>query len=143
VLLLVASLGEFGLFPKLLPDYHLAVLQSRHARVPTTGPRWRQAAAIGLASAATVGIICPRPTYLGLLAVVVLLGSVPAGALLLTAYGAGQVGSIWLGTDVITRATRSDRVAAWVAANGDSIHLSQGIALAGLGAYIIASYAVR
>jgi cytochrome c biogenesis protein CcdA len=134
ILMVVAAAGELGLIRRLLPSMHAA---PGPVEVPTDGgprTRYRRAAIMGLLMAATFGIICPKPLYLGLLVYVAVVGSAAYGALALGAYGLGLASSVALGGLVLIRVSRAARFNAWLASREETFHLVQGIVFAALGA---------
>ena len=136
-LMLVVALGELGLVRRILPVIHPA------APVAADGGPYRRAAILGATLAATFGIICPLPPYLGLLLYVAAIGSVGYGGLALGTYGLGLAAPIALGGLAMLPATRSARFVAWVQARHDAIHLVQGVVLAFAGAAVVAFFWVR
>ena len=93
--------------------------------------RYRRAAIMGLWIAATFGIICPKPLYLGLLVYVAVIGSAAYGALALGAYGLGLASTVALGGLVLMRASRAARFNAWLAAREEDVPPRPGPGLRG------------
>lgn len=133
LVMLIIALGELGVIPRLLPDLPHALRPTVDAQVPRAG-RYREAAVLGLAIAATFGIICPQPPYLALIVYVAATGSVPYGSLALGTYGVGMALAIALAALGVLQASRSERVACWLAERREAIHVAQGFAFAFLGA---------
>ncbi len=111
-----------------------------HAFRPTVEARvlraghYREVAVLGLAIAATFGIICTQPPYLALIVYVAASGSVPYGSLALGTYGVGMALAIALTALGVLQASRSERLVRWLAARREAIHVAQGFAFAFLGA---------
>jgi cytochrome c biogenesis protein CcdA len=140
VLMVVAAMGELGLIRRLLPSVHSAPAS---AEVPTDGSprtRYRRAAIMGLWMAATFGIICPKPLYLGLLVYVAVVGSAAYGALALGAYGLGLASTVALSGLLLMRASHAAHFKAWLAAREDTFHLIQGVVFAALGAMAVSFF---
>jgi cytochrome c biogenesis protein CcdA len=141
-LMLVIALGEFGLIRRMLPELHPASVAVRG--IPSTGPRsYGRTALLGVAIAATFGIVCTLPPYLALLLNVAVVGSVVYGALALGAYGLGLATPILLGSVALGPAGRATRLMDWLAAKRDALHLAQGILFAALGALVLVFFWVR
>lgn len=141
-LMLVIALGELGLVPRLLPEFHPASVAAQG--FGGAGQRgYRQVAMLGAALAGTFGIICTLPPYLALVLQVAVVGSVAYGVLALGAYGLGLAVPILLGSIALGPAGRATRLTDWLAAKGDAIHVAQGILFAALGALTIAFFWVR
>jgi cytochrome c biogenesis protein CcdA len=132
--MLVIALGELGLVRRLLPDLPHALSPSAEERIEAAPGRYRRVAALGLGIASTFGIVCTRPTYLALILYVAGVGSVAYGALALGAYGVGMAVSIALTAFGALEASRSPRLAGWLATRQEAIHLAQGVAFAFFGA---------
>jgi cytochrome c biogenesis protein CcdA len=139
---LVIALGELGLIRRLLPEAHLVSPASGTADSGSRG-RYRQAALVGLAVAATFGVICTAPPYLALVVYVATVGSVAYGLLALGVYGIGLALPIVLGGLAIVPANRSARLMGWLGARRESIQVAQGVLLAFLGALVVAFFWVR
>jgi len=140
ILMVVAAMGELGLIRRLLPSVHIA---HASADVPMDGSprtRYRRAAIMGLWMAATFGIICPKPLYLGLLVYVAVVGSAAYGALALGAYGLGLASTVALSGLVLMRASRAARFTSWLAEREETFHLVQGIVFAALGAMAVSFF---
>jgi cytochrome c biogenesis protein CcdA len=138
-LMLVISLGEFGLVRRLLSEHHFAPpLPSARS-----GGRYGQVAVMGATMAATFGIFCTIPTYLALLVYVATVGSVVVGVLVLGAYGVGHAIPILLACAALRPVGRWTRFAAWLAAKRETIHLAQGVLFAFLGALSVTFFWVR
>jgi cytochrome c biogenesis protein CcdA len=140
ILMVVAAMGELGLIRRLLPTLHPAPAS---VDVPTDSSprtRYRRAAIMGLWMAATFGIICPKPLYLGLLVYVAVIGSAAYGALALGAYGLGLATTVALGGVIIIRASRAARFNAWLAQREETFHLVQGIVFAAFGAMAVSFF---
>jgi cytochrome c biogenesis protein CcdA len=140
ILMVVAAMGELGLIRRLLPNVHLAPAS---VEVPTDGSprtRYRRAAIMGLWMAATFGIVCPKPLYLGLLVYVAVIGSAAYGALALGAYGLGLASTVALGGLVLMRASRAARFNTWLATREETFHLVQGVVFAALGAFAVSFF---
>jgi cytochrome c biogenesis protein CcdA len=141
-LMLVIALGEFGLIRRMLPELHPASVAVQG--IPSTAPQsyWRTAM-LGVAIAATFGIVCTLPPYLALLLNVAVVGSVAYGALALGAYGLGLATPILLGSVALGPAGRATRLMNWLAAKRDALHVAQGILFAAVGALVIVFFWVR
>src|SRR5919198_4860704 len=85
-LMLVIALGELGLIRRLLPELRFDPRPAERAGASGT---YRHAAIVGATMAATFGLTCTKPLYLGLLVYVALIGNIAYGALALGAYGLG------------------------------------------------------
>jgi cytochrome c biogenesis protein CcdA len=141
-LMLVIALGEFGLIRRVLPELHPASVAVE--RIPSTGPwNYGRTAMLGVAIAATFGIVCTLPPYLALLLNVAVAGSVVYGALALGAYGLGLATPILLGSVALGPAGRATRLMDWLAARRDALHIAQGILFATLGALVLVFFWVR
>ncbi|HEV8468028.1 MAG TPA: cytochrome c biogenesis protein CcdA [Candidatus Limnocylindria bacterium] len=141
-LMLVIALGEFGLIRRMLPELHPASVAVQG--IPGTGPwSYGRTALLGVAIAATFGIVCTLPPYLALLLNVAVVGSVAYGALALGAYGLGLATPILLGSVALGPAGRATRLMDWLAAKRDAIHVAQGILFAALGALVLVFFWVR
>lgn len=140
ILMVVAAAGELGLIRRLLPSLHIAPTA---ADVPTDDSprtRYRRAAIMGFWMAATFGIVCPKPLYLGLLVYVAVVGNAAYGALALGAYGLGLATSVALSGLVLIRVSRAARFNAWLASREETFHLVQGIVFAVAGAMAVSFF---
>jgi sulfite exporter TauE/SafE len=115
VAMLVVALGELGLIRRLLPEIDLSARLAPGSPEVAGGSRYRRAVVLAVASAASFGIFCTRPLYVALLMYVALVGSMAYGALALGAYGLGLATSIALGGLALLPASRSARLAGWLA----------------------------
>src|SRR5688572_28438904 len=140
ILMVVAAMGELGLIRRLLPGVHTAPASVDVPIDGTPRKRFRRAAIMGFWMAATFGIVCPKPLYLGLLVYVAVVGSAAYGALALGAYGLGLASTVALGGLVLMRASRAARFNAWLAAREGTFHLVQGIVFAVLGAMCVSFF---
>ncbi len=141
-LMLVIALGEFGLIRRMLPELHPASVAVQG--IPGTAPwSYGRTALLGVAIAATFGIVCTLPPYLALLLNVAVVGSVVYGALALGAYGLGLATPILLGSVALGPAGRATRLMDWLAAKRDAIHVAQGILFAALGALVLVFFWAR
>jgi len=139
-LMLVIALGEFGLIRRMLPELHPVAVQG----LPGTAAwSYGRTALLGVAIAATFGIVCTLPPYLALLLSVAVVGSVAYGALALGAYGLGLATPILLGSAALGPAGRATRLLDWLAAKRDALHFAQGILFAALGALVLVFFWVR
>lgn len=141
-LMLVIALGEFGLIRRMLPELHPASVAVQG--IPSAAPwSYGRTAMLGVAIAATFGIVCTLPPYLALLLNVAVVGSVAYGALALGAYGLGLATPILLGSVALGPAGRATRLMGWLAAKRDALHVAQGILFAAVGALVIVFFWVR
>lgn len=141
-LMLVIALGEFGLIRRMLPELHPASVAVQG--IPSTAPRsYGRTAMLGVAIAATFGIVCTLPPYLALLLNVAVVGSVAYGALALGAYGLGLATPILLGSVALGPAGRATRLMDWLAAKREGLHVVQGFLFAALGALVLVFFWVR
>jgi cytochrome c biogenesis protein CcdA len=134
LLMLAVALGELGLIRRLLPEIHLADRLARDTPDLASGSRYRRAAVLAIAAAASFGIFCTRPLYLALLGYVALVGNIAYGALALGAYGLGLATSITLGGLALLPASRSTRLMDWFADRQQAFHVVQGVVFALMGA---------
>jgi cytochrome c biogenesis protein CcdA len=142
-LMLVIALGEFGLIRRMLPELHPASVAVQGILSTAPWSYGRRTALLGVAIAATFGIVCTLPPYLALLLNVAVVGSVAYGALALGAYGLGLATPILLGSVALGPAGRATRLMDWLAARRDALHIAQGILFAALGALVLVFFWVR
>jgi len=133
LVMLIIALGELGLIPRLLPDLPHSLSSTIQTRIPRVG-RYGEVAVIGVAIAATFGIVCTQPPYLAVIAFAATSGSVVYGSLVLGAYGVGMALSIALTALGLRQANRSPRLAAWLATRQEALHVLQGVTFAFFGA---------
>src|SRR5204862_1609971 len=105
--------------------------------------RYRRAAWMGAWMAATFGVICPKPLYVGLLVYVAVVGSPAYGALALGTYGLGLATSVAVGGLILLPASRSARLNRWLGARQEAFHVVQGLVFAAAGAMAITYFWVR
>jgi hypothetical protein len=140
ILMVALAMGELGLIRRFLPSLHHAPASVAVPTGESSLIRYRRAAIMGIWMAATFGVICPKPLYLGLLVYVAVIGSAAYGALALGAYGLGLASTVTLGGLVLIRATRAARFNAWLAAHEETFHLVQGIVFAVMGAMCVSFF---
>ena len=133
LVMLIIALGELGLIPRLLPDLPHSLSATIETRIPRVG-RYGEVAVIGVAIAATFGIVCTQPPYLAVIAFAATTGSVVYGSLALGAYGMGMALSIALTALGLRQANRSPGLVSWLATRQEALHVLQGVAFAFFGA---------
>ena len=140
VLMIVVALGELGVIRRLLPSVHFSPAPVDGLVDTSARTRYRRAATMGFWMAATFGIVCPKPLYLGLLVYVAVVGNPLYGALALGAYGLGLATTVALGGAILLPASRGSRLNAWLAAREEGFHVVQGVLFAAMGALAVAFF---
>jgi len=140
VLMVVAAAGELGLIRRMLPGLHTPPASVDVPADDSPRTRYRRAAIMGFWMAATFGIVCPKPLYLGLLVYVAVIGNAAYGALALGAYGLGLASMIAIAGHFVMRASRAARFRAWLASNEETFHVVQGVVFAALGAMAVSFF---
>ncbi len=131
------ALTEFGL-------WHLegALARLSGPALPGEDAPARRALVLGATFGSGMGIACPMPTYYALIGWTVVAASPWYGALLLGAYGLGRVlVPIVLGLVMVAGASRRV-VAQRLATVHQQTRWSSGVAMSGLGAFLIALFGV-
>jgi cytochrome c biogenesis protein CcdA len=140
ILLIVFAMGELGLIRRLLPSAHFRPLPADEAADMSPRTRYRRAAWMGFWMAATFGVICPKPLYVGLLVYVAVVGSPLYGALALGTYGLGLAASVAVSGLILLPASRASRLNTWLAAREEGFHVIQGLVFAAAGALAVAFF---
>jgi cytochrome c biogenesis protein CcdA len=139
-LLVILAMGEMGLIRRLLPSAHLAPAPIDASAEMSPRARYRRAAWMGAWMAATFGVLCPKPLYVGLLVYVAVLGNPAYGALALGTYGLGLVASVAIAGLILLPTTRAAQFSKWLGAREEAFRFVQGLVFAAAGAMAVAFF---
>ena len=143
LVMLVIALGELGLMRRVLPDFHVPEHVVQDASRLAERSSYRPPLVLGIAMAATFGIVRNRPFYLVLLVYVAVVGGMGYGALALGAYGLGLSSSLVIAALLLIPAGRSRRLMAWFGERQEALHVLQGFSFAFMGAMSVAWFTLR